>query len=812
MRKSLFLFLFLFLSAVVLGQTIPPFSPVLAGFGVLGNTGVANTGPSIVTGNVGVSPGSALTGFPPGIVLGTLEQNSLIAQQAQNDLTTSYNNLSAQPSSADLSGQNLGGKTLKPGVYKFSGDGLINGILVLDGAGDPNAVFVFQVNGNFSTATGSVMLLLNGARAGNVFWQIGGNATLQSGSLTRGNFLVNNEIVLNTGSLLEGRALSKSRSVTLTTSVVLLPVTVGALLSTDLAVKKTVAPGTYTIGSTVTYTITARNIGPANATNVQVYDLLPPNLTFVSASATAGSYNKDTGIFAIGNLNAGSTTTLTIVATINGAGPIQNTATILGAQSDPDLSNNTSAVIINSAVSDLSVTKTVNQAPEYRVGDEVTYTIQVTNNGPAPALNVSVTEKLATQLTFISASATIGTYNQGNGIYDVGTLPAGTTATLTLKARINAAGNISNTATIISPIDPVPQNNVVTVPICVVPTAITSITGKAAICVGTTEIFSLTPLPGITYNWMPSANLIIEAGQGTAQIRVRAANVATSTGSLQVTARNECGSSQVFTFNLTIRPAPEKPGAITGNVTPCVGEITRYAVPPVAGTSYTWRFPAGWQIQTGQGTAAVEVKVGNQAGLVEVLASNGCAPDSPAQTIGLTPNQPPATPGPITDITSACTGLSYTIPAVTGATTYNWVVPDNWKIESGQGTTTITVTAPNPEATGLISVTASNGVCGSLAATLSVSAANNVALNLPTAFTPNGDNRNDAFVIRNLTKYPNNELVILNRWGSEVYRRKNYQNDWTAPGLTDGTYFYVLKATLCTTGTTTFQGYITIAR
>src|SRR5687768_7694704 len=111
-------------------------------FAVLGSSTVTNTGPTVVTGNLGVSPGNAVTGFPPGIVNGTIHAGDAVAAQARSDAITAYNNLASQACDFNLTGQDLGGKTLTPGVYCFSTSAQLTGTLILNAQGNPNAVFV----------------------------------------------------------------------------------------------------------------------------------------------------------------------------------------------------------------------------------------------------------------------------------------------------------------------------------------------------------------------------------------------------------------------------------------------------------------------------------------------------------------------------------------------------------------------------------------------------------------------------------------------------------------------------------------------
>lgn len=145
-----------------------------ASYAVLAGTTVTNTGVTPVSGDLGVSPGTAITGFltGQGTVTGTIHLGDAAAAQAQIDATTAYANLVSQPCGTDLSGQDLGGKTLTPGVYCFSTSAQLTGPLTLDGQGNPNAVFVVQIGSTLTTATSAAVTLINGAQSGNVFWQV----------------------------------------------------------------------------------------------------------------------------------------------------------------------------------------------------------------------------------------------------------------------------------------------------------------------------------------------------------------------------------------------------------------------------------------------------------------------------------------------------------------------------------------------------------------------------------------------------------------------------------------------------------------
>ncbi|MHB8920268.1 MAG: IPTL-CTERM sorting domain-containing protein [Halothiobacillus sp.] len=198
----------------------PSYLGTAQNFAVLGGSTVTNTGSSVVTGDLGVFPGLAITGFPPGMVTGTTYSGGAVAQQAQNDLTVAYNSLTSQSCTKDLTGQDLGGMTLTPGVYCFSTSAQLTGTLTLDAQGNPNAVFIFKMGSTLTTASGASIRVANGtsASACGVSWQVGSSATLGTGTSFLGNILALSSITLNTGAGVSGRVLARNGAVTMDTN------------------------------------------------------------------------------------------------------------------------------------------------------------------------------------------------------------------------------------------------------------------------------------------------------------------------------------------------------------------------------------------------------------------------------------------------------------------------------------------------------------------------------------------------------------------------------------------------------------------
>ncbi|GHH65822.1 ice-binding family protein [Promicromonospora soli] len=202
--------------AAAIGTAVP--LGTTASYSVLGGQTVTNTGPSVLNRDVGVSPGTAITGFPPGVALGATHPADAHALQAQSDLTIAYNNAAGQAPDASIAGD-LGGQTLAPGVYNASSSIGLTGTVTLDGEGDPNAVFIFQVGSTLTTASASTVALLNDAQACNVFWQIGSSATLGTDTTFVGTIMALTSITANTGATVDGRALARNGAVTLDSNI-----------------------------------------------------------------------------------------------------------------------------------------------------------------------------------------------------------------------------------------------------------------------------------------------------------------------------------------------------------------------------------------------------------------------------------------------------------------------------------------------------------------------------------------------------------------------------------------------------------------
>lgn len=193
-------------------------------YAVLGGSTVTNTGSSSLNGDLGVSPGTAVTGFPPGSKTGATHAGDAAAAAAKTDLDRAYNDASGRSTNPVALAGNLGGRTLTSGLYKSSSSlEISSGDLTLDAGGDANAVFIFQVGSALTVTSGRAVILSGGAQAGNVYWQVGTSATLGTKSVFKGTILADQSITLENGAALTGRALARVGAVTLDNNAVVMP-------------------------------------------------------------------------------------------------------------------------------------------------------------------------------------------------------------------------------------------------------------------------------------------------------------------------------------------------------------------------------------------------------------------------------------------------------------------------------------------------------------------------------------------------------------------------------------------------------------
>jgi hypothetical protein len=263
--------------------TLPVSLGAATDFAVLAGTTVTNTGLTTVTGDLGVSPGTAVTGFPPGqVVNGAIHSNDGPAVAAHTDLVLAYNDAAGRPTTSIVS-EALGATTKTTGVYgSTSGTFDITGTLTLDAQGDPNAVFIFQTLTTVITAAASAVNLVNGAQSCNVFWQVGSSATLGANSVLRGNLLAFTSITVGAGLQIDGRALAINGAVTLDTDAITSPTCTSGALSVSV-------PATAALGSAPPSATASAHLGPVTVTDTRSPSIATWTATVIATDFVTGA-------------------------------------------------------------------------------------------------------------------------------------------------------------------------------------------------------------------------------------------------------------------------------------------------------------------------------------------------------------------------------------------------------------------------------------------------------------------------------------------------------------------------------------------
>jgi type VI secretion system secreted protein VgrG len=276
-------------SRTTLAQTAPSLGAAQS-FAALAATTITNTGLTVVSGNVGVSPGTAVTGFGPGVI-----QNGAIysgggslAGPAESSAQTAYNDLVAQPCvpANNLSGKILGvtpgAVTLSPGVYCFDTSAQLTTTLTLNDGGDPNALFIFQMGTTITTASNSQVQMSSGGRGTNVFWQIGSSATIGTGTIFLGQLIAYTSITMTTGASMTGRLFALGGAVTMdTNNVNAVPAPPNVTITASVSPTGTVQPRTDLV-----YTFSFTNSGAGSASAFAITDPIPTNTDFKVGSVT----------------------------------------------------------------------------------------------------------------------------------------------------------------------------------------------------------------------------------------------------------------------------------------------------------------------------------------------------------------------------------------------------------------------------------------------------------------------------------------------------------------------------------------------
>lgn len=379
-------------------------------FGLLAGSGITNTGSSVIDGDVGSSPTPAVTGFPPGIVTPPhvlYTAANAVTAQAQSDLTTAYNAAASAAPTGTLTGTDLGtfnaGFPLGPGVYFFASSAQLTGNLTLNGGGNPNAQWIFQIGSTLTAATNSSVSFINGASPCNVFWQVGSSAIIHTNSVFGGTIMALTSITLDGGTL-NGRALARNGTVTISAAEFVNPT---CLATPCVTIVKTADRAVASVGDVITYKYVVCNCGPASLTVSSVIDSQLGNITADFIAANGGA-----------SLASGACTpfnkTHTVVAT--DPSPLVNTVAVIASSGGTPVADTAQASVIISTLGPcVTMVKTANRTVA-SVGDFITYTFKVCNCGTAPLTVNSVVDSRLGDLTADFIAANSGTATLGTGL------------------------------------------------------------------------------------------------------------------------------------------------------------------------------------------------------------------------------------------------------------------------------------------------------------------------------------------------------------------------------------------------------------
>lgn len=480
-------------------------------FAILGATAVSNTGTSVITGDLGIAPNlaSSVTGFPPGIVTGgSIYAGAVIpdpvAAAAQLDAGAAFTALDQPCTTTFIAPTDLGGMTLTPGVYCFGSTAGLTGTLTLNGGGNAAAVWIFKIGSSLTTATDSLVRVINGGQNCNVFWRITDSATLGTRTTFVGTIIANTSISLTTNASIAGRALALTGAVTLDTNNLFATVCSATTPAVAPTLGKTFVPATINAGDVSTLTITLSNPNTsAAALTAPLVDTLPAGVTI---AAVPNASTTCSGSGAVGAIAAGSTVTLPTTRSIPaGSSTTPGTCTVT-----VDVTAAAAGVYLNTlAAGALQTSNGTNLAPAIAT---LTVVPLVPPGGPPTLGKAFGPSNIIAGVTHVSTlTLTLSNPSASPAILTApltDTLPAGTVIAATPNAATTCLGA---TCAVIAPAG----GTAVTLPAttCSIPASSGGIAGTCTVTVDVTA-----PLAGSFLNTLAADTLQTDQGNNVAPV------------------------------------------------------------------------------------------------------------------------------------------------------------------------------------------------------------------------------------------------------------------------------------------------------
>ncbi|GAA5186345.1 hypothetical protein GCM10023322_32410 [Rugosimonospora acidiphila] len=655
-------------------------------YGVLGGQAVTDVpppvGPSVINGDLGVWPGTSLTGAP--VVSGATNVGNTAAMQAQADLTTAYDFAAAEPSTSTVSAD-LGGQTLVAGVYTSPATMALTGTVTLDGQNDPNSVFIFQAGSDLITAVDSRVSLTRGAQACNVFWQVTSSATLNTRTVFAGSILALQSATLGEGATVVGRVLARNGAVTLIHNTITRPFCAASIAPPTIA--KAFGDATIPVGGTtsLSFTLTNPNIG-TSLTGVGFTDALPAGLTVATPNGVSGTCGGGTITATAGGTNislagatlpANGTCTFSVNVTATTSGTKVNTTSPVDSnESGPGAAASAAVAVGAAVVAPPTIAKAFDDAT-IPAGGTTSLNFTLTNPNPStPLTGVGFTDALPAGLVVATPNGVSGTCGGGTITATAGgtnislagaTLPGGGSCTFSVNVTGTTSGTKVNTSGPVNSTESGPgatASAAVTVAIATPPT-IAKAFGATTIAVnGTTSLsFTLTnpnpstPLTGVGFTDALPAGLVVATpngvsgtcGGGTITATAGGTNISLAGATLPG------GGSCTFSVNVTGTTSGTKvntTAAVTsvqsGPGTPASASVTVVAAPTITKSFGDATIPAG-------GTTSLSFTLTNP-NLSTPLTGVGFTDALPAGLVVATPN----------GVSGSCGGG--TITAIAGGT------------------------------------------------------------------------------------------------------------------------------------------------